>query len=127
MYMVHTSALPFKDNHLQSQVFTCTSTLTCSSDQFHSSWRQGPNHTPRMRTGPSLQQKGPGRETPPLQPQTFALIKIDLGTCYFFVPLNCLLRSQYVQSAGHKDSDIISVYRDLCSNPAGKRDPTPHP
>ena len=67
MYTAHTSALPFKDNHLRSQATTRTSTLARTSNQFRSSWRPGPNHTPSMRTGPSLQQKGPGRGMLPLQ------------------------------------------------------------
>ena len=58
MYTAHTSTLPFKD--------TRAFTLACTSDQFCSSWRQGPNHTPRMETGLSLQQKGLGRGSPPL-------------------------------------------------------------
>ena len=61
--------------------------------------------------------------TPPcIQSQTFALIKIDLGTCYFFVSQNRLLHRQYVQSARNKDSDIIGVRRDLRPNPSGKGD-----
>ena len=67
MYMVHTSAWPFKDKRFQRQVPTCTSTLAHTSNQFHSSQRLGLNHTPRMQTGLSLQQKGPARGTPPLQ------------------------------------------------------------
>ena len=67
MYMVHTSALPFKDNRLRSQATTHASTLARTSNQFRSIWRRGPNHTPRMRTGPSLQRRGPGRGTLPLQ------------------------------------------------------------
>ena len=39
----------------------------CTYDQFRSSWRSGPNHIPRMQTGPSLQRKGPGRVSLPLQ------------------------------------------------------------
>ena len=31
---------------------------------------------------------------PGTQPQIFALIKIDLGICYFFIPLNCHLHHQ---------------------------------
>ena len=54
--------------------------------------------------------------------QLQTLTKIDLGACYFFVPLNRLLHRQYVQSAGHKDSDIIGIRRDLRSNTAGKGD-----
>ena len=67
MYTAHTSALPFKDNLLGSQISTWAFTLDCTSDQFRSSWRSGPNHTPRMWTGPSLQRKGPGRVSPPVQ------------------------------------------------------------
>ena len=67
MYTAHTSAKPFKDKHLRSQVLTCTSTLTHTSNQFHSSWRSSLNHPLRMQTGSSLQQKGPGKGTPPLQ------------------------------------------------------------
>ena len=67
MYTAHTSALPFKDNLLGSHVPTRASTLACTSDQFRSNWRSGPNHTLRMRTGPSLQRKGPGRVSLTLQ------------------------------------------------------------
>ena len=67
MYAAHAFALSFKDNLLRRQVDTWASTLTCTSDQFCSTWRTGPNHTPRMRTGLSLQQKGPGRVSLPVQ------------------------------------------------------------
>ena len=67
MYPVHTSALPFKDKRLRNQVPTCTSTFACIFNQFRSSWRPGSNHTPRMRMGPSLHRKGPGRRAPFLQ------------------------------------------------------------
>ena len=67
MCTAHTSALPFKDNRLRSQATTRASTLPRTSNQFRSSWRPGPNHTPRMRMGPSLQRKGPSRGTLPLQ------------------------------------------------------------
>ena len=63
----HASALPFKDNCLRSQIPTWASTLACTSDQFRSSWRPGPNHTLRMRTGLSLQRKDLSRRTLPLQ------------------------------------------------------------
>ena len=65
MYTVHTSALPFKDNRLWNQGPTWASNLARTSNQFCSSWRSGPNHTLRMWMGPLLQQKGPGRESPP--------------------------------------------------------------
>ena len=67
MSTAHASVLPFKDNRLRSQATTCASTLARTSNQLHSSWRPGPNHTPRMRTGPSFQRKGPCRGTLPLQ------------------------------------------------------------
>ena len=67
MYTVHTSALLLKDNYLRSQATTCASTLACTSNQFCSSKRPDPNHTPRMQMGPSLQWNGPGRGTLPLQ------------------------------------------------------------
>ena len=67
MNTAHASALPFKDNLLRSQIPTRPSTLACNSDQFRSSWRSGPNHTPRMRTVPSFQRKGPGRVSQPVQ------------------------------------------------------------
>ena len=67
MYTAHTPALPFKDNLLGSQVPTLAFTLACTFDQFHSIWRSGPNHTPRMRTGPSLLWKSPGRVSLPAQ------------------------------------------------------------
>ena len=67
MCSAHTSALSFKDNFLRSQVPTCASTLARTSNQLRSSWRPGLNHTPRIRTEPSLQRKGPGRGTLPLQ------------------------------------------------------------
>ena len=65
MYTVHASTLSFKSNRLRGQVPTWAPTLACTSDQFRSSWRTGPNHTPRMRTGPSLQRKDPGWGTLP--------------------------------------------------------------
>ena len=50
-----------------SLVTTWASTLACTSDQFYSSWRSDLNHTPRMRTGPSLQRNGSGWVSLPLQ------------------------------------------------------------
>ena len=67
MYMAHIFALPFKDNLLESQIPTWAFILACTSDEHRSSWRSGPNHTPRMGMGPSLQRKGPGRVSLPLQ------------------------------------------------------------
>ena len=41
-------------------------TFARTSDQFRSSWRPGPNHTPSMQIGQSIKRKGPGRGVPPL-------------------------------------------------------------
>ena len=115
MYIART-AQPFNDNRLRSEVPTCASTLARTSDQFRSSWRPGPNHTPRMRMGPSLQRKGPGKRTPPLQTPSRRpsfLSKLILAPA----------TSSYLSTAlttGHKDSDIIGVHRDLRPNTAGK-------
>ena len=49
-YVAQTSALPFKDKRLPSQVPTCSFTFDCTSDQFRSNWKSGPNHTLRMQT-----------------------------------------------------------------------------
>ena len=52
---------------------------------------QGPNHTPRMHTSPSLQRKGPGRGTPPLQApnrrpsHSSKLILAPATSSYFFI------------------------------------------
>ena len=62
--------------------------------------------------------------SPSTQPQTFALIKIDLGTCYFFIPLNRLLHSLYIWSVGYKNGHIIGIRRNLCPKTAGKGDST---
>ena len=56
-----------------------------------------------------------GNATPPsTYPQTFALIKIDLGPCCLLIPCNRHLHSLYVQTVRYKDSDIISVGGYLC-------------
>ena len=66
-----------------------------------------------------------GNATPPgTQPQTFALIKIDFGTCYFFVSPDRLLDCLYVWSARHKDCDIIRVRKNLRYDTASKKEST---
>ena len=54
--------------------------------------------------------------------QTFAFVKIDLGSCNPLVLANRLLHSYYVQAAGHKDCDIISERGNPCRKRASKRD-----
>ncbi len=63
-----------------------------------------------MQMGPSLQRKGLG-----IQPQTFALVQVDIGTCYLFVSLDHHLHRYYVQTAGHEDSDVIGERGNLGS------------
>ena len=126
MYAALDSTLSFKDNRFQSQVPTWPSTLACTSDKFHSSWRPGTNHTPRMRTGTSFQGKSPGRVTSPSCHSTTDLrfYQSDFGSLRSFCTSQPrLLHSLYVQTAVHKDSDIIGVRRDLCCKRASKRNP----
>ena len=60
--------------------------------------------------------------TPPGSlPQTFTLIKVDLGPCYLLLLHSRLLHSFYVKTAGHKDSDIIRVRWYLCRKKSSKR------
>ena len=56
-----------KDSLLRSQIPTWALTLACTSNQFRHSWRSGSKHAPRMRMGPSLQQKVLGRVSLPVQ------------------------------------------------------------
>ena len=79
----------------------------------------GSNHTSRTRrsVAPAEWYKQENATPPGIQPQTFAIIKVDLGSCYLFVPPDRLLHSFYVKTAGHKD-----VCRDL--RPASKEDST---
>ena len=75
--------------------------------------------------GPSLQRKGPGRvllPPPSTEPQTFAFVKIDLGSCNPPVPDNRLFHSLYIQPAGYKDCDVISERGNPCRKAANKRD-----
>ena len=125
MYTAHTSTLPFKDNRLRSQV--PTPYLSPYLQSISLQLEVGPEPYPEDADGSVTPAEGPwqGDAThPSTQSQTFALIKIDLGTCYFFVPPNRLLHCQYIKSAGHKDSDIIDVYRDLRANTASKGEST---
>ena len=71
--------------------------------------------------GLSLQRLGPGRGdaiSPGTQPQTFALVKVDLGTCHLLVPLDHHLHCYYVQSARHEDTNVGN----LCSDAADQGD-----
>ena len=63
-YTGHAWVHPFKDNHFWAQICTCAATFASTSDKFRSNCRSGPNYSPRMRTGPSHQQKGSERGVP---------------------------------------------------------------
>ena len=125
MYTPHTSTLAFKDNPLGSRVPTWASMLVCTSDQFHSSCKSGSNHTPRMRTGSSLQQKGLGRVSLPTQAPSHKpslLSKLTLVPAIYFILGNHLLHRFYVQAVEHKDHDIIGERGNPCCKRASKRD-----
>ena len=124
MYVVHVSAMPFKDNLHRSQVATQASTLACTSDQLRSSRRSGPNHIPRMRTGPPLQQKSPGRVSllSRHELQTFTFVKIDLGYCYSSVFGNRLLHSLMSRQRDTKTVISSANVENPCCMRASKRD-----
>ena len=69
-----------------------------------------------MRTGPSLQWKGPGRGKPPLQAPSHrpSLLSVNLVSCHLLIPCNCFLHSFYARTAGHKNWDIIGESGDSC-------------
>ena len=94
-------------------------TLACTSNQFRSSWRSGPSHTTRMRTGPSLQRRDPGRVSLPARhrfcqnwPWLLLFVRIQQPPFH----------SLYVQEAGHKDSDVIGKHGNPYCKRASKRD-----
>ena len=81
--------------------------------------------TPKDADGSVTPAEGPWQgidNRPSTEPQTFAFVKIDLGSCYSFVLENCFLHSPYVQAAEHNDDDIICERGDLCRKRASKRD-----
>ena len=58
-------------------------------------------------------------QTPNRRPSLFS--KLILAPAISFVPYDRSLHSLFVQTAGHEDSDIISVRRDLCGKTASKK------
>ena len=110
MYTVHPSAMPLKYNRLRCQVLTWPSTLASNSDQFRSSWRPGLNNTLRMRTGPSLQWKCPGRGSPPLQAPSYKpslLSKLILAPAIYLY-----LATAFMSRRWDTKTVISSVYAD---------------
>ena len=76
-----------------------------------------------MQTGPSLQRKDPGIATPPsTEPQNFAFVKVDLGSCNPLLLANRLLHSLYILAAGYEDCNIISECGNPCRKMVSKRD-----
>ena len=123
-YTAYTSTLPFKDNRLRSQVPNWTSTLACTSDQFRSSWRPGPNHTLWMQMVPSYQWKGPGWGTSLLQAPNH---RLSLLSKKILAPAICsYLATAFFPAfmSRRRDSYIIGVRRHLRCKRASKRDTT---
>ena len=61
--------------------------------------------------------------TPPsTEQETFAFVKIELGSCNPLVLDNRLFHSLYIQPAGYKDCDVISECGNPCRKAANKRD-----
>ena len=84
MCKLHTSSRPFRESLLRSRNSVAATTFTSTSDQFFSSWRWRPNHTPRNFRGLSLQMKGPGRaqlfHKPNHKPTDFSRLILALVT-----------------------------------------------
>ena len=80
-----------------------------------------PEHSPYLYFRPISLQFGVEPE-PRTEPQTFAFVKIDLGSCCLLVRANRLLHSLYIQVAGYKDCDIIGERGNPYRKRASKRD-----
>ena len=120
MYTAHISALPFKEqgNHLRYYLSPYFRPISLEA---------GPEIHPEDADGTVTPVEGHWQgDAPPLdtQPQAFALVKVDLGTCYLFVSLDRLLHCHYVQMGEHEDSDIIGERWNLCSDTADWHDST---
>ena len=59
---------------------------------------------------------------PSTEPQNFAFVKIDLGSCYSFVLSSRLPHSLYIQAVGFKARDIISERGNPCCKRSSKKD-----
>ena len=78
-----------------------------------------------MRTGPSLQRKGPGRVLLPLQTPSrkpSLLLKLTLAPAIRSYSPTVFFRALYIQAVGYKDCDIISERGNPCRKRASKRD-----
>ena len=121
---MHAPAPPFKDNHLESQVPTWASTLACTSDQFRSSLRSGPNHTPRTRMGPSLQRKGPESVSLTLQAPSYKpslLLTLTLAPAIHSYSPTAFFRA-FISGRWDTKTDIINERGNLYHKRANKRD-----
>ena len=115
MYRAHNSALSFKRKLLGSQIPTWSSILAYTSNQFRSSWKSSPNHTPKLQTGLSLQRKCPGRvsllvqvpsrKTLLLSKLTFApAIRSYSATAFFIVSISRWLDTNTVISSTNTET-----------------------
>ena len=85
----------------------------------------GPEPHPKDADGSVTPAEGPWKgiaTSPSTEPQTFALVKIDLDSCNPLVLDNRLLHSLYIQAAGYKHRDIIGERGNPCRKRASKRD-----
>ena len=120
MYTAHASTLPFKENLLESQIPTWAFTLACTSDQLEVGLEPHPEDADGSVT--PAEEPWKGIATPPsTEPQTFAFVKIDFGSCNPLVLANRLLHSLYIQAVGYKHCDIISKCRNTCRKRASDR------
>ena len=84
----------------------------------------GPEPDPEDADGSTNPVEGPWKSiaTPPsTEPQTFAFVKIDLGSCDPLALDNRLFHSLYIQTAGHKHCDVISERGNPCREATNKR------
>ena len=85
----------------------------------------GPEPHPEDADGSATPAEGPWKSIathPSTELQTFAFVKIDLGSCNRLVLDNRFFHSLYIQPAGYKDCDVISERRNPCRKAASKRD-----
>ena len=104
MYAAHTSTLPFKDNLLRSKATTCDSTLARTSNQFRSSGRPGPNHTPERPWKGDAPPQAPNRKPSVLSKLTFVHATFSyLSTAIFTAIMSRRLDTNTVMSSANAE------------------------
>ena len=76
-----------------------------------------PEQHPEDADGSVTPAEGPWKSIdthPNTEPQTFAFVKIELGSCNPLVFDNRLCHILYIQPVGYKDCDVISERRNPC-------------